>query len=64
MSQWALEARCPGDWPEATKSDALAAIATAKGILQAIVEDFRRMGLCEEDPVLPEERVPETPGSQ
>ena len=64
LSQWAVEARYPGDWPETTASDALAAIATAKGILQAVVADFRRMGLCEEIPVLPEEHVPEIPGSQ
>ena len=45
LSQWAVEARYPGDWSEATESDAVRAEAEARDVRNAIVTEFRRRGL-------------------
>lgn len=45
LSQWAVEARYPGDWSEATESDAFRAEAEARDVLNAIDTEFRRRGL-------------------
>ncbi len=45
LSQWAVEARYPGDWSEATESDAIRAEADARAVCNAIVAEFRRRGL-------------------
>jgi len=40
LSEWAVEARYPGSWPEATTQDAESAFADAKIVCQAINKDF------------------------
>ena len=40
LSEWAVEARYPGDWPEALERDALAATKQARGILSSIEADL------------------------
>ena len=42
LTEWAVEARYPGDWPEATPADAARAIATAEIVVQAVREDLSR----------------------
>ena len=46
LTEWAVEARYPGDWPEVTESDAQTALTLGKGTLQAVVDDFSSRGLC------------------
>lgn len=38
LTVWAVEARYPGDWPEATRED-------ARGVVRSVLEDFRSRGL-------------------
>jgi HEPN domain-containing protein len=40
LSEWAVEARYPGDWPEALEKDAQAATEQARGILLSIQTDL------------------------
>ena len=48
LSEWAVEARYPGSWPEATTDDATRAVADAKCVFHAIQDDFaRRLGKVE-----------------
>lgn len=43
------EARYPGDWPEATESDARAAVQQARAVWTSVCADFARHGLQVED---------------
>ena len=45
LTEWAVEARYPGDWPEATHSDAQTALAIATQILRVVTDDFSSRGL-------------------
>jgi hypothetical protein len=45
LSEWSVEARYPGDWPEATGGDAQTAVATARLIVCAVEGELRRHGL-------------------
>ncbi len=45
LTVWAVEARYPGDWPEATREDARRAVLRARAVLSSIVEDFRSRGI-------------------
>ena len=47
LNQWAVEARYPGEWPEATETDAIRAEAQASLVLDSVVLEFefRRRGL-------------------
>lgn len=45
LTVWAVEARYPGDWPEATREDAGRAVLEARGVLESVVEDFRGRGV-------------------
>jgi len=45
LTVWAVEARYPGDWPEATLDDARHAVNQAGGVLESIAVDFRRRGV-------------------
>ena len=45
LNQWAVEARYPGKWAEATESDAIRAEVEARAVCNAIVAEFRRRGL-------------------
>ncbi len=44
LSQWAVEARYPGNWPEASPSDASAAVEGADAVIQAITGDLESRG--------------------
>lgn len=45
LTAWAIEARYPGDWPEATADDACRALETASAVLNAVRGDLARCGL-------------------
>jgi len=42
LSQWIVESRYPGDWPDATSVDAEMATADASKIVDAVVFDIER----------------------
>ena len=48
LTVWAAEARYPGDWRDASESDADRALAEARSVYDSIVEEFRRRGALEE----------------
>lgn len=41
LSEWSVEARYPGDWPEVTPSDAQRALSSAQEVMRSVLEDFR-----------------------
>ena len=43
LTEWSVEARYPGDWPEATGADALRALAKAKAVLQSVTDNLRKL---------------------
>ena len=45
LTQWAVETRYPGDWPEVTEEDALRAESEAAGLYGSVVSEFERRGL-------------------
>jgi len=45
LSQWAVEARYPGEWAEATEADAIRAESEASLVRDSVVAEFRRRGL-------------------
>lgn len=45
LTEWAVEARYPGDWQEASESDARFAVQQAADILDAVLTDFAAHGL-------------------
>jgi len=45
LTEWAVEARYPGDWPEATVEDAARAVATARAVYSAIARDCAQRGV-------------------
>ncbi len=45
LTQWAVEARYPGDWAEATEGEARTATEQARGIHDAIAAQFPSFGL-------------------
>ena len=45
LTQWALETRYPGDWPEATSEDATRAVSEAAALRDSVVSEFERRGL-------------------
>ena len=50
LTEWAMEARYPGDWPEASEADAQRAFEQARAIWRSISEDFARRGIEEAEP--------------
>jgi HEPN domain-containing protein len=44
LSEWAVEARYPGNWPEASDTDAEAALAQATRVYQSIIQEFNSRG--------------------
>ena len=40
LSEWAVEARYPGDWPEAGEAEAASAVEKARGILKSVSDDL------------------------
>jgi len=49
LTQWAVEARYPGDWPQATAEDADLALEQARGVVGSVERDFRERGAWEDD---------------
>jgi HEPN domain-containing protein len=45
LTEWAVEARYPGDWAEATFQDAQTACDQARSIVESISVEFSRRGL-------------------
>ncbi|GBD30565.1 hypothetical protein HRbin32_01673 [bacterium HR32] len=45
LTAWAVEARYPGEWPEATWEDARRAASLARAVYQCVVRDFERRGV-------------------
>ena len=45
LSQWAVEARYPGEWAEATEVDAARAETEARAVRDAVAAEFRRRGI-------------------
>jgi HEPN domain-containing protein len=45
LTEWAVEARYPGDWQEPLPEDALRAVAQARGVLENMLADLARHGL-------------------
>ena len=42
LTEWAVESRYPGDWPEATATDAEQAVSQARGVYDSIAAEFER----------------------
>ena len=49
LNQWAVEARYPGEWPEATETDAIRAESEARAVRDSVVAEFRRRGIQEDE---------------
>ena len=45
LTEWAVEARYPGDWGEATFDDARVAFDQAKAVVESISKEFYRRGI-------------------
>ena len=45
LTEWAVEARYPGEWPQATESDAVRAESEARATRDSVVTEFRRRGI-------------------
>ncbi len=44
LTEWAVEARYPGDWPEALEKDARSAVERARGVWTSVEADFTSRG--------------------
>jgi HEPN domain-containing protein len=49
LTEWAVEARYPGDWPDATEGDARLALQQARGVWSAVIGDLQRYGVSPGD---------------
>lgn len=45
LTEWAVEARYPGDWPDATAEDARRSAAQARAVYECIATDLARHGI-------------------
>ena len=45
LTEWAVETRYPGDWPEPTDEDARQAEAEARAVHDSVAAEFRRRGI-------------------
>ena len=45
LTQWAVETRYPGDWPEATEPDAIRSEAEARAVHNSVETEFTRRGV-------------------
>ncbi len=48
LTEWAVETRYPGDWPEPTDADAICAESEARAVHKSIAAEFRRRGALAE----------------
>ena len=44
LTEWAVETRYPGDWPEPNDDDAIRAVSQARALRDSIVAEFKRRG--------------------
>ena len=44
LTEWAVESRYPGDWPESTQEDAESAVSQAREAFQIAVDDLASRG--------------------
>ena len=44
LTEWAVETRYPGDWPEHTDADATRAVSQARSVHDSVAAKFRRRG--------------------
>jgi HEPN domain-containing protein len=51
LTEWAVEARYPGDWPDATEEDACFAVQQARSVWQSVCRDLASHGFTIEDAV-------------
>jgi HEPN domain-containing protein len=49
LTEWSMEARYPGDWPDATDEDARQAANTAHTVVDAVAHDLAQRGISTED---------------
>ena len=49
LTEWAVEARYPGDWPDAIEEDARAAVQRARAVWQSVCRDLASHGFTTED---------------
>lgn len=47
LTEWAVETRYPGDWPQPTNADAARAESEARSIHESITAEFRFRGVLE-----------------
>jgi len=45
LTEWAVEARYPGDWPVADKEDARDAVVQARAVCESVRSDFMERGV-------------------
>ena len=45
LTDWAVETRCPGDYPEPNDADANRAMSQARALYDSIVAEFRKRGV-------------------
>ena len=45
LTEWCVEARYPGDWSEATDTDARDAARQARAVWETVLDDLERHGL-------------------
>ena len=48
LTEWAVETRYPGDWPEPTDADAVRAESEARAVHDSVAAEFRRRGALTE----------------
>ena len=48
LTEWAVETRYPGDWPEHTDADATRAVSQARALYDSIVAEFQRRDILGE----------------
>ena len=49
LTEWSMEARYPGDWPDASDDDARQAVNTAHTVVDTVVHDLAQQGISTED---------------
>ena len=45
LTEWAVEARYPGDWPDATADEARQAVDDARSVVTSVAGDMARLGV-------------------
>ena len=48
LSEWAVESRYPGNWPEATDQDSASAVDQARDLLDCISSDMEQHGFLQD----------------